>query len=143
MQRAEEESASESDQVLMFSRGSPGITWVTDAHSIRNLRKKGRLFRGGSVYAWISRKEDASPGNPQVSVVTGRGFTLSTSRNLARRRVRGCILDLRHLLEEGNCYLVQCRPGVEHRNYQKLVNEVRGILSKAGKTEKKETAGYG
>lgn len=127
----------------MFSRGSPGVTWVTDTHSIRNLRKKGRLFRGKSVYAWISRKEAESPGEPHVSVVTGRGFALSTSRNLARRRVRGCILDLRQFLEEGNCYLVECRPGVECENYQILVNEVRGILSKAGKTEKKETAGYG
>ena len=127
----------------MSSRGSPGITWVTDTRSIRDLRKKGRLFRGKSVYTWISRKEAVSPGDPHVSVVTGRGFALSTSRNLARRRVRGCILDLRHLLEEGNSYLVECRSGVECVNYQNLVNEVRGILSKAGKTEKKGTAGYG
>ena len=120
----------------MFGRESPGVTWVTDTHSIRNLRKKGKLFRGKSVYAWISRKAAVSQGNPHVSVVTGRGFALSTSRNLARRRVRGCILDLRQFLEEDTCYLVECRPEAECENYQKLVNEIQGILSKAGKTEK-------
>lgn len=127
----------------MFSRGSPGITWVTDTHWIRTLRKKGRLYRGKYVYAWISRNEAEYPGVPHVSVVTGRGFVLATRRNLAKRRVRGCILSLRKLLEDDYCYLVECRPGVDGANYQKLVIEVRGILSKAESYKKKKQEACG
>ena len=127
----------------MPSLTSPGFVWVGDARSIKTLRKRGRLYRGKSVFAWISRNEAGGPDGPRVGVVTGRGFVLATRRNLARRRVRGCIMDLRRFLEEGYSYLVECRPGSEEVNYQLLVIEVRGILSRAEVTEKKETAGSG
>jgi ribonuclease P protein component len=122
----------------MFGSEKP-VTWLTDADSIKSIRRNGRLFRGKSVFAWVSRHKAGVCAAPRVVVVTGRGFSLATQRNLAKRRVRGCIMDLRPHLDEDHNYLIECRKGADKVNYQILVNEVRGILSQASVTEKKKT----
>lgn len=84
--------------------------------------------------AWVSERKGAKPGwesgPPLLGVVAGRGFRGSVERNRARRRVRGCVMELRHLLEPGRSYLIECRPGTEKTNYQKLVIEIEAILSR-------------
>jgi len=114
------------------------VTWLTDARSIKTIRKNGRLFRGKNVFVWVSPCEAGVGCAPRVVVVTGRWFPRATQRNLAKRRVRGCIMDLRPQLDWDRSYLVECRKGSYEVNYHLLVNEVRGILSQAAALEKKK-----
>lgn len=107
-----------------------GVTWITKPRDIRSLKRIGRFFRGKLVLAWVS--SDAFEGSATfVGVATGKGFEKAVWRNKARRRVKGCIMDSRHLLKPGTSYLIECRPGVEEAEYQKLVNEVRDILARS------------
>ena len=125
-----------------LARPGPGLTWITSSREIRSLKKSGRLFRGKRVYIWISPTVAEDQGSPRVGLVTGRGFDCATRRNLARRRVRGCVMDLRHRLQDGYSYLVECRPGVEEGNYQFLVIVVDKIL-RTFHCNEKETANPG
>lgn len=59
-----------------------------------------------------------------------RGFKRAVDRNLVRRRLRGCIMGVRDLLEPGHVYLIECKPGAELVDYQKLVNEVESLISR-------------
>jgi ribonuclease P protein component len=97
------------------------------------MRGNGHLIRGKSMLVWVSPNGCDSTGVPVVGIAPARGFNTAVKRNLAKRRVRSCLLDLRHLLKPGTCYLVQFRPGVENREYQILVEEMRSILLKASK----------
>ena len=108
-----------------------GVTWITKSRDIRSLKRIGRFFRGTLVLAWVSL--DACEGSdiPRVGVATGKGFEKAVWRNKARRRVKGCVMDSRHLLKPGTSYLIECRPGVEGAEYQLLVNEVRDILARS------------
>ena len=71
-----------------------------------------------------------------MGVVAGRGFGKAVERNRARRRVRGCIMEMRELLEPGSVYLVECRPGAESTNYQLLARELGAILAGYSSCEK-------
>ncbi|MHB8894960.1 MAG: ribonuclease P protein component [Candidatus Geothermincolia bacterium] len=113
----------------MPPREGPGLRWITASSEMRSIRKQGKLYRGGLVFIW------ACPGDPGeeapgVAVVTGRGFRNAVTRNLAKRRLRGGLLDRRQLLEQGKCYLVEGRRGVEKADYQLLVKEIDDILSR-------------
>lgn len=78
-----------------------------------------------------------------MGVVPGRGFKKAVERNLARRRVRGCIMDMRELLEPGYGYLIECRPGVQSENYQKLAGELGEILAGYPSCEMKKSGTSG
>jgi ribonuclease P protein component len=105
-----------------------GIIWAADSRDIKSIRGGGRLIRGRSVLVWVSHNACENAGVPVVGLAPARGFTNAVNRNLAKRRIRGCLMDLRGLLQPGNCYLVQFRPGVERQDYQLLVDEMRSIL---------------
>lgn len=89
------------------------------------------------MFAWVSSNANEGAEAPRAGVITGRGFGKAVERNLARRRVRGCIVEMRHLLEPGNSYLVECRPGAQSANYQLLVSEISSILSRYSRCEMK------
>jgi ribonuclease P protein component len=127
----------------MPSNGGSGIQWISDSRDFRSLRRIGRFFRGGLLFIWVS--PNASPGEeaPSVGIITGRGFAGATQRNRAKRRVRGCVMDLRHLLKPGRSYLVECRPGANIVDYQILVNEMQSILSRILNCETKNEMNTG
>lgn len=52
------------------------------------------------------------------------------SRNLAKRRLRGALLDSREAIEPGRMYLFEARPGTDRADYQLLVIEVETALSR-------------
>ncbi len=121
--------------VVMPTVERPRICRISKSRDIRYLRRTGRFVRGENVFAWVSRdgcgRNGKEPGAvPRVGVIAGRGFDGAVPRNRARRRVRGCVMDLRHLLEPGCSYLFLCRHGTEKVDYQILVNEIRTILSR-------------
>jgi ribonuclease P protein component len=115
----------------MPSVARSGIQWISSPRDFKSLRRIGTSFRGGFIFVWVSPKASPREEAPFVGVVTGRGFRNAVGRNRARRRVRGCLVDLRHLLKPGNGYLVECRPGAEVVDYQLLVDEMQSILSRA------------
>ncbi len=115
----------------MPSVDGPGIQWISSSRDFKSLRRIGRFFRGGLIFIWVSPNNSSGGGAPFVGIVAGRGFGNAVKRNRARRRVRGCLMDLRHLLKPGDSYLVECRPGTEDVDYQLLVNEMQSILSRA------------
>jgi ribonuclease P protein component len=112
----------------MQSDESAGVQWISKSRDIKSLRRTGRFFRGRMVLIWVSPSAIDGGGAPFVGIVAGRGFGNAVRRNLARRRVRGCLMDMRHLLRLGTSYLVECRPGVEEVDYQFLVIEMQSIL---------------
>lgn len=94
--------------------------------------RRGRPVRGKFMLVWRSGPEAGSDGQPpSVGVVLARGFGNAIGRNRAKRRVRGCIMDLRQRFEPGVRYLIQCRPGTEKADYQLLVNDLDDILRRA------------
>jgi len=105
------------------------LDWITDSREIRSVRQKGKLYKGSNLFIWVC-EGDTEAEVPRVAIVTGRGFPGAVSRNLAKRRVRGSLLDRRQELEPGKCYLVEGRKGVEKASYQLLVIEVDDILSR-------------
>jgi ribonuclease P protein component len=115
----------------MPSVKSPGIRWAADTRDIKSIKSGGLLFRGRSVLVWVSHNACEGTEVPVVGIAPARGFTSAVNRNLAKRRIRGCLLELRHLLKPGTGYLVQFRPGVEKQEYQILVEEIRSILLRA------------
>lgn len=114
-----------------------GVRWLRRGRQIRNLRKSGKPFRGRFFFARIGRAGPSEDCVAGVAIVTGRGFAGAVRRNLARRRARGALLELREMLLEGREYLLECRPGCEDVNYQELVIDLRGILSRAEICEEK------
>jgi len=108
-----------------------GIRWTSDSREIKTIRGSGQLLRGRSVLVWVSHNSYERTCAPIVGIAAARGFSSAVNRNLAKRRVRGCLMDLRHLLKPGNRYLVKFRPGVEREEYQILVEEMRSILLRA------------
>lgn len=113
----------------MFKKGFLDFEWVNTREGILKLRRNGKLLRGKNVLIWIL-PWDLSRGRsrPGISITTSRGFKSAASRNLAKRRVIGCIIESRGSLNRGHSYLVECRPGAERENYHKLVIEIRGLL---------------
>lgn len=105
------------------------IARLSGSRDIRHLRKAGRFSRGGLVHVWASPDAPEGDSPPSLCVVTGRGFGRAVDRNRAKRRVRGCVMEMRHILEPGRSYLVECRPGVERADYQLLVNELGKALA--------------
>ena len=79
---------------------------------------------------WVSRSAREGEDSARVGVVTGKRFGNSVSRNRAKRRVRGCIMDLRQLLRPGMDYLIECRQALQDVDYQYLVTETGDILSR-------------
>jgi len=49
-------------------------------------------------------------------------------RNLARRRVTGCVLDARGILDGNSEYLFECKPGSESAIYQELAKDVQNCI---------------
>jgi ribonuclease P protein component len=127
----------------MTRKKGAGIRWIKGSRDIRSLRRTGRFSRGTFIFAWASPVSGESLDLPLVGVVSGRGFGKAIERNLARRRVRGCIMDMRHLLEPGIGYLVECRPGAQSADYQLLVNELGEILAGYSSCEKKKSGSGG
>lgn len=117
-----------------------GLRRIKKSGDLKEVRRSGRLYRSELVNVWVS-----DPGRigidegPAVGVVTGRGFPRAVSRNRARRRIRGCIMELRDILDPGSAYLVECRAGSEKANYQKLVFSLRDILTEAGNCTRTKT----
>lgn len=101
---------------------------MSSSRDFKSLRRIGSFFRGGLVFVWVSPNASPSDEEPFVGIVAGKGFENAVKRNRARRRVRGCLMDSRQLLEPGDRYLVECRPGVEVADYQLLVSELQSIL---------------
>lgn len=104
---------------------------VSRSGDIRTIRRRGRRATGKYSTAWVAEKATGDKGI-SLGIVTSRGFRSAVSRNRARRRVRGCIMDARDLLKPGNTYLVECRPGAEEEEYQLLVKDIETILFGAG-----------
>lgn len=106
------------------------------------MRKSGSLDRGDLVFVWSS-----GSGGPadvaSVAAVTGRGFSGAVARNLAKRRLKGSVLQLRRLLEPGRSYLVEARKELEGANYQKLVFEIEQKLARVRNWERKKKATSG
>lgn len=119
----------------MAFREKSGLRWVSSPSEIRRLRKVGKPHRAGPVSLWTAPAPEGSTGLPTAGVVAGRGFKGAVSRNLARRRTKGAVLELRELLAEDRCYLVECRPGAESLNYQKLVNILKCLITGTGDSE--------
>jgi ribonuclease P protein component len=112
----------------MLRRVGPGLRWITGSREIRSIRRTGKLFRGTHVFVRVAH---GASGEPAVALVTGRGFSGAVARNLAKRRLRGGVLDERDLLMPGRTYMVEGRPGAEEIDYQLLVNEIHELLSRA------------
>jgi ribonuclease P protein component len=106
------------------------VIWISDSREIQSLRRKGDLLRSNRILMWVTG-DDGPLGEPRVGVVMGSGFRTAVERNLAKRRIRGCVQDLRRLLAPGRSYLVEGRPGIERYDYQKLVNSVEKLLEEA------------
>lgn len=83
------------------------------------------------MVAWVVGNR-AGMDAASVGIVLSKGYRNAVDRNLAKRRGRGCIIDLREMLKPGHEYLIEYRPGAARINYQKLVNEVKDILSRTG-----------
>jgi ribonuclease P protein component len=120
----------------MPEAGSPGLRWVTTSSDIKAIRKSGRLCRGGHVFLWTAH---GSGDLADVAVVTGRGFGNAVSRNAAKRRMKGGLLDSRVLLDPGKRYLLEGRAGVDKVNYQILVREIENLLSESRNWNKKRS----
>jgi ribonuclease P protein component len=103
---------------------------ITDSREIVSLRRNGEFFRCGAAHVWASRSVSGSPCSPRVAVVTGKRFANAVLRNKAKRRVRGCVMDLRRLLTPGTSYLIECRRGALEMDYQTLVNDLKRVLSR-------------
>jgi len=117
----------------------PLIRWITSPVEIRSLRKSGSLDRGDLVFVWSSGRGGPAD-EASVAVVTGRGFSGAVARNLAKRRLRGSVLQLRGLLEPGRSYLIEARKELERANYQILVFEIEQKLMRARNWERKKKA---
>ncbi len=115
----------------MVENTGPELRWITSPVEIRRMRRAGRPYRAESVVVWIAKEPPGGTQLPSVCIVAARGFRNAVTRNRARRRTRGAVLDSRHLLQSGKRYLVECRPGAETSDYQELVNEIQCILRKA------------
>lgn len=109
--------------------GRPGsdLGWFSGSAEIRRTRRAGKSRRSQHISLWSVEYPELTV--PEVCVTTSRGFTSAVARNLARRRTRGCIIDLRSDLEPGKRHLVECHPGTEKVDYQKLVMEIRELIS--------------
>lgn len=113
----------------MFNKGFFDFNWAGNNAEIRYLRRYGKLIRGNNFFVRIlQERENEQNFVPKVSILCGRGFKNSVSRNLAKRRTIGCIMDNRDLLSKRNSYLIECRKGIETRNYQELVIEIKELL---------------
>lgn len=127
----------------MTRKRSAGILWIKGSRDIRSLRRTGRFSRGRFVLVWTSPASRESIDAPLVGVVSARGFGKAVERNLARRRVRGCIMEMRHLLRPGASYLVECRPGAQSADYQLLAIEMGTILAGDLNCESKKSGSAG
>ena len=107
----------------------PRMRGLTRSGDIRRTRRLGRRVGGPHVVIWVLEGE-GDDDSPTVGVVTSRGFTGATARNMAKRRVRGGIMDVRRLLKPGATYLIECRPGAESVDYQLLVIELTELFSR-------------
>lgn len=120
---------------------SPGnatsVSWLHAGRQIRTLRKSEKPLRGNFFFVRIGHAGPPEEGVARVAIVNGRGFAGAVCRNRARRRARGALLELRAMLQGGQDYLLECRPGCEDVDYQKLVIDLRGILSRAEMCEEK------
>jgi ribonuclease P protein component len=114
--------------------GNQGIDlrWLTKSSQIRSAKKEGVLLRGEHLLSWVSTERAVEIGPPAVGIVIRRGFKRAVDRNLMRRRLRGCIFDLRQTLKPGHVYLIECKPGAERIDYQILVKEIEGLLTRVG-----------
>ena len=109
---------------------------VSRSGDIRTIRRTGRRATGKYLTAWVAGKAAGDRGI-SLGIVTSRGFQSAVSRNRAKRRVRGCIMDVRDLLKPGNTYLIECRPGADEEEYQILVKDIETILFGAGERSRK------
>jgi ribonuclease P protein component len=116
----------------MLRRVGPGLRWITVSREIRSIRRASKLLRGKHVFVRVADDASDAGGEPAVALVTGRGFSGAAARNLAKRRIRGGVLDKRDLLLPGRRYMVEGRPGAEEIDYQILVNEIHELLSRVG-----------
>jgi len=121
----------------MPEEDGPGLRWVTGSKEIRSIRRAGMLQRGSLVYVWTSEGVPHEADRAEVALVTGRGFKGAIARNLAKRRLRGSVLEKRDLLEPGKRYLIEGRPGLENVDYQILVIEISDLLSRSMTCAKK------
>lgn len=116
----------------------PHLRWITSRSEMRSVRKNGNLTRGNLVFVWECETGTSGTAETAVAVVTGRGFANAVSRNRAKRRLRGCVYDLRDLLEPGVSYRIEGRTEQAEADYQLLVTEMRGILSRTRNCAKKK-----
>jgi ribonuclease P protein component len=114
---------------------------LTAKTEMLSVRRAGTLHRGKYVFVWVQDGGEEDP--PAIGVVTGRGFPGAVRRNLARRRLRGAVLEKRDLLERGKRYLFEARPGAEKADYQKLVFEIESALSRFRNCQKKRSDSRG
>ncbi len=95
-----------------------------NSREIHTAKKFGSKRDGVYVALWKREK----PGKPRIGIIAGRGFKSAVKRNLARRRVAGCVIELKSLLRDGVDYLFECKPGCEAAPYQELARDVRNCL---------------
>jgi ribonuclease P protein component len=107
-----------------------GLRWITKSSQIRSAREEGVFLRGEHLFAWVSAVTGTESTPPAVGIVLRRGFKRAVDRNLVRRRLHGCIMELRNMLKPGCVYLIECKPGTETIDYQLLVNEIKSLISR-------------
>lgn len=101
-----------------------GIEKINDPREISYIKRVGKKRDGVYVILWKTE----TLGGPRVGVIAGRGFENSVRRNLARRRVAGCVIESKGILRGGTAYLLECKPGSESSPYQELAKDVRNSL---------------
>lgn len=113
----------------LFKKGFLCFKWLNKREEIFCLRRSGSLHRGKYVNIWVLPRKDTDGSKlTGISVIIGKGFENSVARNLAKRRVTGCIIENRGLLNKNCSYLIECRPGSERKKYQILVKDIKELL---------------
>lgn len=107
------------------------LRFVRYSGELGELRRASRRSTGCNFNVWLGRNENSSDfSEPKVTIKPSSGFSCVVTRNRARRRTRGCIMELREEFEPGLWYLIEFKPGVESENYQLLVNELKETLKR-------------
>ncbi|MDD5747524.1 MAG: ribonuclease P protein component [Actinomycetota bacterium] len=110
---------------------SPNLLWLRKRHAPFEARKNLRASKGKYADVRFGRYCCSASQDGVFASVEAHGFRRAVDRNLAKRRAKGCLYDLRDFLKPGNLYIVICRPGSEAMDYQVLVNDIKKAISES------------
>jgi len=96
---------------------------------------KKKVVKGDSYFA-IYQSEDSANDNFRFALSIGRRYGGAVERNLAKRRIRMIIHEMKDEIQTKKNFVIVIKPSAIELSYQEMQSKLHALLKKSKLTEK-------